>query len=100
MRMKRKLENIISERKVRIIFRESNEMKERRIIDIAEQRTSKANQPHEVVMIGNELVYLANPPRVSLYGEAGKMKSGGQTLNMQDIVLKYLNAFKNVHQKE
>ena len=77
-------------KKVRIIFRESNEMKERRIIDIAEQRTSKANQPHKVVMIGNELVYISNPPRVSLYGEAGKMKSGGQTLNMQDFVLKYL----------
>lgn len=75
-------------------------MKERRIIDIAEQRTSKANQPHKVVMIGNELVYISNPPRVSLYGEAGKMKSGGQTLNMQDFVLKYLNSFKNVHQKK
>ena len=47
---------------IRKIFRESNEMKERRITDIAEQRTSKANQPHKVVVIGNELVYLTNPP--------------------------------------
>lgn len=46
----------------RKIFRKSNEMKERRIIDIAEQRTSKANQPLKVVVIGNELVYLTNPP--------------------------------------
>ena len=71
---------------IRKIFRESNEMKERRIIDIAEQRTSKANQPHKVVVIGNELVYLTNPPWVTVHGEAGKTKNAGQTLNLQDIV--------------